>query len=118
MLFCAGVLDLALTIHAYRSMKFMGLLRLFLKLFVSAAWVVILAVCYVHTYNNPTGLIRTVQKLLGSSWKSPSLYITAVVIYLVPNVLGAVLFVFPMLRRWIENSNWKIVRFLLWWSQV
>ncbi|GAB2283143.1 Callose synthase 5 [Dionaea muscipula] len=24
---------------------------------------------------------------------------------------------FPMLRRWIENSDWLIVRFLLWWSQ-
>ncbi|KAG4970806.1 hypothetical protein JHK85_037227 [Glycine max] len=30
----------------------------------------------------------------------------------------AVLFLFPMLRRWIENSDWHIVRFFLWWSQV
>ncbi|KAL2498594.1 Callose synthase 5 [Abeliophyllum distichum] len=47
----------------------------------------------------------------------PPLYIMAVVVYLLPNLLAAVLFVFPMLRRWIENSDWLIVRFLLWWSQ-
>ncbi|KHN29244.1 Callose synthase 5 [Glycine soja] len=29
----------------------------------------------------------------------------------------AVLFLFPMLRRWIENSDWHIVRLFLWWSQ-
>ena len=46
----------------------------------------------------------------------PPLYILAVALYMLPNLLAAVLFLFPMLRR--ENSDWHIVRFLLWWSQV
>ncbi|KAL2634599.1 hypothetical protein R1flu_006078 [Riccia fluitans] len=112
-----GLLDIGMNVKAYRSIKFMGMLRLFSKLFVSIAWVIILSVCFVHTWENPTGLIKSVQEVLGSSWKSPSLYITAVAIYLVPNALAAILFIFPLLRRWIENSNWRIVRLLLWWSQ-
>lgn len=107
-----------MSMKAYRSIKFMGMLRLFLKLLVSIAWVIVLSVCFVHTWENPTGLIKNVQNVLGSSWKNPSLYITAVAIYLLPNALAAVLFVFPLMRRWIENSNWRIVRLLLWWSQV
>ncbi|KAG6551246.1 hypothetical protein Mapa_007172 [Marchantia paleacea] len=112
-----GLLDIAMSMKAYRSIKFMGMLRLFLKLLVSIAWVIVLSVCFVHTWENPTGLIKNVQNVLGSSWKNPSLYITAVAIYLLPNALAAVLFVFPLMRRWIENSNWRLVRLLLWWSQ-
>ncbi|PHU00377.1 Callose synthase 3 [Capsicum chinense] len=47
----------------------------------------------------------------------PPLYLMAVAVYLLPNLLTAALFIFPMLRRWIENSDWLVVRFLLWWSQ-
>jgi callose synthase len=48
----------------------------------------------------------------------PALYLLAVAVYMLPNILAAALFIFPMLRRWIENSDWLIIRFLLWWSQV
>ncbi|KAH1217044.1 Callose synthase 5 [Glycine max] len=49
----------------------------------------------------------------------PAFYMLAVALYLLPNLLAAVLFLFPMLRRWIENSNWHIVRFFfLWLSQI
>ncbi|CAL0325192.1 unnamed protein product [Lupinus luteus] len=47
----------------------------------------------------------------------PALYSLAVALYMLPNILAALLFLFPMLRRWIENSDWHIVRFFLWWSQ-
>ncbi|KAL9678137.1 hypothetical protein QQ045_015976 [Rhodiola kirilowii] len=50
--------------------------------------------------------------------KMPALYLMAIAIYIMPNILAALLFIFPMLRRWIENSDWHIIRFLLGWSQI
>ncbi|XP_073100509.1 callose synthase 5-like [Elaeis guineensis] len=41
----------------------------------------------------------------------------AVMLYMLPNMLGGILFIFSNDRRWIENSDWHIVRLLLWWSQ-
>lgn len=60
------------------------------------------------------GLLQWLHQLKGI----PPLYIMAVVLYLAPNVLTGLLFLFPMLRRWIESSDWLIIRILLWWSQV
>jgi callose synthase len=113
-----AVLDIVLSYHAYHSLKLLGILRLFLKLLTSAAWFIILTVCYVHTWSHPSGLIKDIQGWLGKSWESSYLYVAAVVVYLVPNVIGGLFFLFPMLRRWIESSNWRIVRSLMWWSQV
>ncbi|KAJ7565707.1 hypothetical protein O6H91_02G072000 [Diphasiastrum complanatum] len=112
-----GVLDILFNFNAYHSLKFTGMLRLLLKLVVAAAWVIVLSVLYVHSWDHPGGLLKTIKSWIGHRWKSASLYISAVVIYLLPNVLGALFFLFPMMRRWIENSNWRIVRLLLWWSQ-
>jgi hypothetical protein len=123
-LFCAlvgletAVLDIVLSYHAYHSLKLLGILRLFLKLLTSAAWFIILTVCYVHTWSHPSGLIKDIQGWLGKSWENSYLYVAAVVVYLVPNIVGGLFFLFPMLRRWIESSNWRIVRSLMWWSQV
>lgn len=110
-------LDLFMGYHAFSSIKLLGVLRLVLKLLVSAAWVIVLTVCYVRTWKNPQGLVGVIQKWFGSGWESSYLYIAAVVVYLVPNIIGACFFMFPMIRRWIESSNWPIVRVLLWWSQ-
>ncbi|XP_024527354.1 callose synthase 5 isoform X1 [Selaginella moellendorffii] len=115
--FLQGVLDVIFSYKAYHSMRFTSTLRLFIKLVVSAAWVVVLSVLYVHTWESPRGLIGIIRRWLGHRWKNPSLYIAAVIVYVLPNVIGAFFFIFPAIRRWIENSNWRIIRFLLWWSQ-
>jgi callose synthase len=62
--------------------------------------------------------MKDIQGWLGKSWENSYLYVAAVVVYLVPNIVGGLFFLFPMLRRWIESSNWRIVRSLMWWSQV
>lgn len=111
------VLDVALNFKAYNSMKFSNMLRLSLKLIVAVAWVIALPVCYVHSWENPNGILKLIKNWLRQTGKIPSLYVTAVIIYLLPNVVGALLFLLPFLRTWIENSNWKIFQFLLWWSQ-
>lgn len=113
----SGVLDLILNFPGYHRWKFTDVMRNILKLLVSCAWAVILPLCYIHSFVDPNQ-IRDVLSGIGEIDGGPTLYILAVYVYLIPNLLAAVLFIFPMLRRWIENSDWIIVRLLLWWSQV
>ncbi|KAF7834153.1 callose synthase 5 [Senna tora] len=112
-----SILDLVLNLPGYHQPKFSVLLRNILKIIVSLAWAIILPVCYMHSFMGlPKGL-KGKLPFLKQVKGVPPLYIMAVVLYLLPNLLAAILFLFPMLRRWIENSDWHIVRFLLWWSQ-
>ncbi|KAJ0966771.1 hypothetical protein J5N97_023688 [Dioscorea zingiberensis] len=112
-----AVLDVILSWKARRSMPLFVKLRYVLKVISAAAWVVILPVTYVYTSENPTGLARTIKSWIGNGQNQPSLYIMAVVIYLSPNMLGALLFLFPFLRRFLERSHYKIIMLMMWWSQ-
>eukprot|EP01018_Ginkgo_biloba_P036440 Gb_08787 [translate_table: standard] len=76
-----GVLDIVMNFPGYRSMKFVTMLRYFLKLLIAVAWVIILPTCYVHAWEKPSGIIRTIKIWLGQTGKMPSLYITAVILY-------------------------------------
>ncbi|KAK8456255.1 hypothetical protein SEVIR_4G300600v4 [Setaria viridis] len=98
-------------------MSFAVKLRYVLKLISAAAWVAILPVTYAYTWENPTGLARTIKSWLGGGQNQPSLYILAVVVYLAPNMLASMLFLFPFLRRYLESSNVKVITFMMWWSQ-
>jgi callose synthase len=93
-------------------------LRYILKLISAAAWVVVLPVTYAYTWENPTGLARTIKSWLGDGGNQPSLYLLAVAIYLAPNLLSALLFLFPVVRRALERSDFKVLHFMMWWSQV
>lgn len=114
-----GVLDLVLNFPGYHRWKFTDVLRNVLKIIVSLAWSIILPLCYVHQNSSVNfNSMKDVLSFLDQFKGIPPLYLFAVALYLLPNLLAAVLFIFPMLRRWIENSDWVIIRFLLWWSQV
>ncbi|CAN1198084.1 Callose synthase 5 [Linum perenne] len=112
-----SILDLVLNFPGYHRWKFTDVLRNILKIIVSFAWAVILPLCYSGSFKQLGGFtngmtfLRTVKSI-------PPIYLFAVVIYMTPNILAAALFIFPMLRRWIENSDWLIIRLLLWWSQI
>ncbi|TVU07520.1 hypothetical protein EJB05_40878 [Eragrostis curvula] len=112
-----ALLDIVFGWKARRSMSFAVKLRYVLKLVSAAAWVVILPVTYAYTWENPTGLAKTIKSWLGGGQNQPSLYILAVVIYLAPNILASMLFLFPFLRRFLESSNVKVITFIMWWSQ-
>ncbi|CAD6241520.1 unnamed protein product [Miscanthus lutarioriparius] len=112
-----AILDIILSWKARRNMSLVVKLRYILKLLSAAAWVVVLPVTYAYTWENPTGLARTIKSWLGDGQNQPSLYILAVVIYLAPNLLSATLFLFPVIRRALERSNLKVVTFIMWWSQ-
>ncbi|XP_022947858.1 callose synthase 5 [Cucurbita moschata] len=112
-----SILDLALNFPGFHRWKFTDVLRNILKVIVSLAWAIVLPLCYLHTFKMVSNKFRDVLSFLNSLRGIPPLYIVAVALYLLPNLLAAALFLFPMLRRWIENSDWHIIRFLLWWSQ-
>lgn len=107
-----------LSVKARRSMSFYVKLRYILKVVSAAAWVIILPVTYAYTWKNPPAFAQAIKNLFGNNSSSPSLFILAVVIYLSPNMLAAVLFLFPLIRRFLERSNYKIVMLMMWWSQV
>ncbi|KAJ0083727.1 hypothetical protein Patl1_29895 [Pistacia atlantica] len=112
-----AVLDVVLSWKAQRSMSFHVKLRYILKLVSAAAWVIVLPVTYAYTWENPPGFAQTIKSWFGNSANSPSLFILAVVIYLSPNMLAAVLFLFPFIRRFLERSNVRIIMLMMWWSQ-
>lgn len=111
-----AIVDIVLSFKAWRSMKYTDMLRYILKVVVAIAWVIVLPVCYAQTWGSTTGLKSIFDNWLGKS-KSPSLYITAILVYLAPNALGALMFLLPILRRHIEQSDNTVVKLLLWWAQ-
>ncbi|EPS63966.1 hypothetical protein M569_10816, partial [Genlisea aurea] len=116
--FLQSILDLILNFPGYLRWKFTSVLRNVLKIIVSLAWSIALPICYLlQTKSFSFAKVQNALSFLDKLKGIPPLYIMAVVIYLLPNLLAAALFIFPMLRRWIENSDWLIIRFLLWWSQ-
>lgn len=99
-------------------MSFHVKLRYIAKVISAAAWVIILPVTYAYTWENPPGFAQTIKGWFGNNSNSPSLFILAVVIYLAPNMLAGLLFLFPFIRRFLERSNYRIVMLMMWWSQV
>ncbi|XP_050206090.1 callose synthase 5 [Mercurialis annua] len=114
--FLQSILDLTLNFPGFHRWKFADVLRNFLKIIISLAWLIILPMCYLRAFHLSRNTIRQSLSFLRDV-DIPPLYIAAVIVYLVPNLLAAALFIFPMFRRWIENSDWLLIRFLLWWSQ-
>ncbi|XP_030967643.1 callose synthase 2-like [Quercus lobata] len=112
-----AVLDIVLSWKARQSMSLHVKLRYILKAVSSAAWVILLPVAYAYSWKNPPGFAQTIKSWFGNSPSSPSLFILAVLIYLSPNMLCTVLFLFPFIRRFLEGSNYKVVMLMMWWSQ-
>lgn len=113
-----ATLDIIFNWKARRTMEFAVKLRYVLKFTLAALWVVLLPVTYAYTWENPTGIIRAIKGWFGNGQNHPSLFVLAVVIYLSPSLLAAILFLLPFLRRILESSDYKFVRFVMWWSQV
>lgn len=116
-LFPAASLDIVLSFNAWRSLKITQVMRYLLKFVVAAFWVVVLPICYSSSVQSPTGLVKFFRSWAGD-WSNHSLYDYAVAIYLLPNILAALLFVLPPLRRTMERSNMRITTFVMWWAQV
>lgn len=97
----AASLDVVMIIKALKSLNFNQITRYLLRFVVAALWVIIVLGCYLHGY-----------------WVTKQSLKYAVAVYLIPNALSAILFLFPPLWRVVECSNWRIVALLFWWAQV
>lgn len=114
----SAVIDFILSWKARKSMSFYVKLRYVLKVASAVAWVIVLSVAYAFSWKNPSGFTQTIKSWFGNSLSSPSFFIVAIVIYLSPNMLSGLLFIFPTIRRFLERSNNKLVMLMMWWSQV
>ena len=113
----AVTLDIMLTIQAWGNMEWTQILGYLLKFFVATAWIIILPVTYSSSIKNPSGA----GKLLNSwthNWYDQSVYNFAIVIYMGPNILAALLFLLPQLQNVMERSNSRAFILLMWWIQV
>ncbi|XP_071742629.1 callose synthase 2-like [Rutidosis leptorrhynchoides] len=113
-----AIIDLVMMWKARFSMPFHVKLRYVLKTVTAAAWVIVLPVTYSYSLDNPSGFGETMKNWLGKGTSSSSLFIFAILVYLAPNMLSALLFLLPFLRRYLERSDYRIVRFIMWWSQL
>ncbi|OMP07652.1 Glycosyl transferase, family 48 [Corchorus olitorius] len=113
--FLRAILDIILSIRAWRITEFSQILHFLLKLVVASIWVVVLLVGYSTSMKSPTGL-KFLDHLTGDAYNQ-SLYNYLVVLYLIPDVLSIILFLLPPLREKLELSNWTIINIVMWWSQ-
>ncbi|PKA61474.1 Callose synthase 7 [Apostasia shenzhenica] len=114
--FLQAALDIVLSWKAWGSMEYTQIIRYLLKFVVATAWVIILPVSYSSSVQNPTGLIKFFSNW-ASNWQGQPLFNFAVVIYMIPNILAALLFMVPPLRRAMERSNWRVITLVMWWAQ-
>ncbi|KAI5424569.1 Callose synthase 3, variant 2 [Lathyrus oleraceus] len=99
-----AILDVILSWKAQRSMLMYVKLGYILKVVSSAAWVIVLSVTYAYTWENPPSFAQTIQSWFGSNKHSPSMFIMAVIVYLSPNTLAAILFMFPLIRIFLRDQ--------------
>lgn len=120
MYFDLGVLHLFLTFLRYHRERFTDVLRNVLKIIFSFMWATLLPLLYLCSFEDASQQVVGVLPFLKHVNSVQPLYIIAVVFYLLPNLLEAiVLFPLLMLRPSTKHSDrYTIIRFLLWWSQV
>ncbi|XP_010525558.1 PREDICTED: putative callose synthase 6 isoform X2 [Tarenaya hassleriana] len=114
--FLQVALDIILSFNAWKSFKFSQTLRYLLKLAVAATWAVLLAIAYSKSVQNPSGVVKFFSTWTGE-WQNQSFYKYSVAFYILPNILAALLFIFPPLRRFMEHSNMQIIKLIMWWAQ-
>ncbi|CAA7402084.1 unnamed protein product [Spirodela intermedia] len=114
--FIQAALDIVLSWKAWGNMHSTQIVRYLLKLVVAIVWLIILPIGYSGSMKNPTGLVKFFSNWLGNL-RNQTFFSFAVALYLIPNIVSALLFLLPRLQRKMELSNWRIVIFFLWWSR-
>ncbi|KAG7561405.1 Glycosyl transferase family 48 [Arabidopsis thaliana x Arabidopsis arenosa] len=109
-------LDIILNFNAWKNFKFSQILRYLLKFAVAAMWAVLLPIAYSKSVQRPTGVVKFFSTWTGD-WKDQSFYTYAVLFYVLPNILAALLFLVPPFRRAMECSDMRIIKVIMWWAQ-
>lgn len=102
----------------HRRWMFTDVLRNILKIFVSLVWAVALPLLFFQSVDTAPEQFQGWLLIVGKMKGVPPLYVVGVAVYFLPNLLAVALFPFPILRSWLEKSDWLIVRLLMWWAQV
>lgn len=113
----AATLDIVLSFKAWGSLKFSQILRYILKFAIAAMWAVVLPIGYTSFVQNPAGLVNFLTSWAGDL-RSPLFFKFAIALYMAPNILAALLFFFPPVRRFVERSNSRIIILIMWWAQA
>lgn len=98
-------------------MRYTQILRYILKFVLAAVWAVVLPIGYSSLVHNPTGVLKFFSTW-GREWRNESFFYYAIAIYMIPNVLAAIFFFVPYLRRIMERSSWFPITLLMWWAQA
>jgi callose synthase len=98
-------------------MDWIQIVRYLLKFFVAIAWIIILPLAYSSSIRYPSGAGKLLNSWVGN-WHNPSVYNVAIIIYIVPDILAAFLFLLPQLQNIMERSNWRVIGLIMWWIQV
>jgi len=112
----SATLEIILNWKAWKSLECSQRIRYILKFAVAVAWLIILPTTYSSSIENPTGLVKFVSNWINL--QNETIYNYAVALYMLPNIFSALFFMFLPIRRALERSNARIIRFLLWWTQV
>ncbi|KHG15029.1 Putative callose synthase 6 -like protein [Gossypium arboreum] len=115
--FLRAILDVILSIRAWRNSDLTQPLRYLLKLVVAAIWAVVLPVGYSTSVKNPTGPLKFLNHWARDS-HNQSLYNYILVLYMIPDLLAITLFLLPRLREKMELSDWPVINIVMWWAQV
>ncbi|XP_047315043.1 callose synthase 2 [Impatiens glandulifera] len=115
--FAQAVVDLVMSWKTRHTMSLHVQLRYLLKAIAAATWVIIMPIAYAYSWNSPTGFAQTIRSWFGNGQSSLSWFVLSVLIYLSPNMLSGLLFLFPFIRGYLERSDYKIIRLIMWWSQ-
>ncbi|KAF2950556.1 callose synthase 7 [Oryza sativa Japonica Group] len=114
--FIKVTLDIVLTFQAWGNMDWIQIVRYLLKFFVAIAWIIILPLAYSSSIRYPSGAGKLLNSWVGN-WHNPSVYNVAIIIYIVPDILAAFLFLLPQLQNIMERSNWRVIGLIMWWIQ-
>ncbi|XP_031390860.1 callose synthase 12-like [Punica granatum] len=95
-----------------RETKLLGM-RMVMKVAVSGVWMVIFGALYGRIWS---------QKAADGQWSGAAshrkvIFLEAALVFVLPELLGLVLFVVPWIQNFLEESNWKVIQSLAWWSQ-
>ncbi|KAI4299377.1 hypothetical protein L6164_032844 [Bauhinia variegata] len=85
--------------------------RMVLKSMVALTWTIVFAVFYARIW---------IQKNSDGRWSDEAnqritTFLKVILFFLIPEMLSLVLFILPWLRNIIEESDWRIVYWLMWW---
>eukprot|EP00252_Welwitschia_mirabilis_P010583 TRINITY_DN2391_c0_g1_i1.p1 TRINITY_DN2391_c0_g1~~TRINITY_DN2391_c0_g1_i1.p1 ORF type:complete len:1782 (+),score=270.87 TRINITY_DN2391_c0_g1_i1:159-5504(+) len=88
-------------------------IRMVLKSLVALTWTVVFAVFYSSMWAQRNHDLRWSDE----ANRRLEIYLKICLVFILPEILALILFIFPWVRNFIEKRNWRIFYLLTWWFQ-